>query len=449
MSCDSLYERVASRGLRTIARSSDRRGRFERRVVRSRRARSRPRRRVRAPRVVATPPGGRLLFETLHGPYPQPSPDRRPRAAHRDAMTRVATRATHARATTSTSTSSRTARRDARSRRIATRAGFDLGKLASVLRKKTAMDVERVFNGTSKTRERLSAVNDVLALWRMEDFDDALEELEETLLGADFGPKAATRVTDGVRARVERGECKTGGDVRRALKASIVEVLTKAGDAMKIGLNETAGEPSVVLVVGVNGGGKTTTLGKLSHRFAESGAKVMMVPGDTFRAAAAEQLATWAERTGAMMSDSPPNTKPGAVCYKAVDEACARGDVDVVLADTSGRLHNNSQLMDELVGVKNSISKRLPSAPHEVLLVLDGTTGLNMLNQARVFNEAVGVTGIILTKLDGTSRGGAVVSVVDELGIPVKFVGVGESMQDLQSFDAVGFVDALFPDEEE
>ena len=174
-----------------------------------------------------------------------------------------------------------------------------------------------------------------------------------------------------------------------------------------------------------------------------------MVPGDTFRAAAAEQLATWAERTGAMMSDSPPNTKPGAVCYKAVDEACARGDVDVVLADTSGRLHNNSQLMDELVGVKNSISKRLPSAPHEVLLVLDGTTGLNMLNQARVFNEAVGVTGIILTKLDGTSRGGAVVSVVDELGIPVKFVGVGESMQDLQSFDAVGFVDALFPDEEE
>ena len=231
---------------RRVARSSDYRAvvglartvRTTRRALASRSLR--PRRRVRAPRVVATPPGGRLLFETPHGPYPQSSPDRRPRAAHRDAMTRVATRATPARATTSTSTSSRTARRDARSRRIATRAGFDLGKLASVLRKKTAMDVERVFNGTSKTRERLSAVNDVLALWRMEDFDDALEELEETLLGADFGPKAATRVTDGVRARVERGECKTGGDVRRALKASIVEVLTKAGDAMKIGLNETA-----------------------------------------------------------------------------------------------------------------------------------------------------------------------------------------------------------------
>ena len=341
---------------------------------------------------------------------------------------------------------------DARARpRWATRArasgGFDLSKLASVLRKKTALDIERVFNGTSKTRERLSNVSDVLALWRTSDHEETLEELEETLLGVDFGPAAAARVVDGVRARIEGGECESGEDVRRALKASIVEVLRSAGDSTKIGLNETAGEPSVVLVVGVNGGGKTTTLGKLSHRFAESGAKVMMVPGDTFRAAAAEQLATWAERTGAVMSNSPPNTKPGAVCFKAVDEACARGDIDIVLADTSGRLHNNAQLMDELVGVKKSIAKRMPGAPHEVLLVLDGTTGLNMLNQARVFGEAVGVTGIILTKLDGTARGGAVVSVVDELGIPVKFVGVGEAMQDLQSFDPESFVDALFPEE--
>jgi|TARA_B100001540_G_scaffold181003_1_gene159674 fused signal recognition particle receptor len=311
------------------------------------------------------------------------------------------------------------------------------------------MDIERVFNGTSKTREKLSAVNDVLALWRMDDFEEALEELEETLLGVDFGPEVALAATDGVRARVELGECSSGKEVREALKESIVDILNAAGDSTSIGLNETEGEPSVVLVVGVNGGGKTTTLGKLSHRFAQSGAKVMMVPGDTFRAAAAEQLATWAERTGAVMSDSPPNTKPGAVCFKAVDEACARGDVDVVLADTSGRLHNNSQLMDELVGVKKSITKRLPSAPHEVLLVLDGTTGLNMLNQARVFSKAVGVTGIILTKLDGTARGGAVVSVVNELGIPVKFVGVGEGMDDLQSFEPVSFVDALFPEEDE
>ncbi|OUS47211.1 chloroplast SRP receptor cpFtsY precursor [Ostreococcus tauri] len=333
-------------------------------------------------------------------------------------------------------------------RRERTRArAFDVGKLAKVLRRKTANDLARVFNGAEKTRERLTDVNDILALWRASAHEETLEELEETLLGVDFGPKASARVTDGVRARVERGECETGEDVRRALKASIVDVLRSAGDSTTIGLNEREGEPSVIMVVGVNGGGKTTTLGKLSHRFAESGAKVMMVPGDTFRAAAAEQLATWAERTGAVMSDSPPNTKPGAVCFKAVDEACARGDIDIVLADTSGRLHNNTQLMDELVGVRKSISKRMEGAPHEVLLVLDGTTGLNMLNQARVFGEAVGVTGIILTKLDGTARGGAVVSVVDELGIPVKFIGVGEAMEDLQSFEAESFVDALFPEE--
>lgn len=350
--------------------------------------------------------------------------------------------------TTTTSTRSRANTSARRTTTTRTRAGFDLGKLASVLKKKTEMDIARVFNGTTKTREKLSMVNDVLALWRLEDFEETLEELEETLLGVDFGPSVATRVVDRVRQRVENGECETGDSVRKALKEAIVEVLASAGETTKIGLNENEGEPSVVLVVGVNGGGKTTTLGKLSHRFAESGAKVMMVPGDTFRAAAAEQLATWAERTGAVMSDSPPNTKPGAVCYKAVEEACERGDIDIVLADTSGRLHNNSQLMDELVGVKKAITKRLPSAPHEVLLVLDGTTGLNMLNQARVFGEAVGVTGIILTKLDGTARGGAVVSVVDELGIPVKFVGVGEAMQDLQSFDPVSFVDALFPEEE-
>ena len=206
----------------------------------------------------------------------------------------------------------------------------------------------------------------------------------------------------------------------------------------------------MILVVGVNGGGKTTTVGKLSHRFAsESGAKVMLVPGDTFRAAAAEQLATWAERSAGVMATYKEGTKPGALCYQAVDEACKMGDVDIVLADTSGRLHTNCDLMDELVGVKKSIGKRMEGAPHETLLVLDGTTGLNMLNQAREFNAAVDVTGLILTKLDGTARGGAVVSVVDELGIPVKFVGVGEGMEDLQTFEPASFVDALFPDAEE
>ena len=368
--------------------------------------------------------------------------------------TRATTTTTGASATTTRHRGGGVARPGRRRGPVAVRAsggdgGFSFAKLASVLKKKTQNDIDRVFNGTSKTREKLGMVNDVLALWRLEDFDETLDELEETLLGVDFGPGVAGKVVDVVRARVENGEVKTAAQVREALKASIVDVLTSVGDSQVIGLNDTDGEPSVILVVGVNGGGKTTTLGKLSHRFAESGAKVMMVPGDTFRAAAAEQLATWAERTGAIMSDSPPNTKPSAVCFKAVDEACAMGGIDIVLADTSGRLHNNSALMDELVGVKKAITKRMPSAPHEVLLVLDGTTGLNMLNQARVFGEAVGVTGIILTKLDGTARGGAVVSVVDELKIPVKFVGVGEGMQDLQTFDPKSFVDALFPDADE
>ena len=253
---------------------------------------------------------------------------------------------------------------------------------------------------------------------------------------------------------MENGEIKTGQEVKQGLKNAIVSILEKANGGKSgtapLTFNETDGEPSVVLIVGVNGGGKTTTVGKLSHRFnVESDAKVMLVPGDTFRAAAAEQLATWAERSNGVMATYKEGTKPGALCYQAVDEAVKMGDVDVVLADTSGRLHTNCDLMDELVGVKKSIGKRMEGAPHETLLVLDGTTGLNMLNQAREFHAAVGVGGLILTKLDGTARGGAVVSVVDELGIPVKFVGVGEGMEDLQTFEPRSFVDALFPEEAE
>jgi len=252
--------------------------------------------------------------------------------------------------------------------------------------------------------------------------------------------------------RCEAGEIKTGAEVKAALKKAIVDILVRANDgkegAAPLRLNEGDG-PSVIMVVGVNGGGKTTTVGKLSHRFAEeSGAKVMLVPGDTFRAAAAEQLAAWAERSNGVMAEYKEGMKPGALCYTAVDEAIKMGDIDIVLADTSGRLHTNCDLMDELAGIKKSIGKRMEGSPHEVALVLDGTTGLNMLNQAREFNKMVDVTGIILTKLDGTARGGAVVSVVDEIGVPVKFVGVGEAIGDLQTFDPVSFVDALFPEDE-
>ena len=327
--------------------------------------------------------------------------------------------------------------------------GFSLSKLTSVLKKKTQSDFDRVISGTSKTREKLSYMDEILGLWRLEDLDDTLDDLEETLLSVDFGPKTAGKVLDTIRELVEDGKIKTGEDCKRALKETIVNILVNdGGDPTKMNVSDDEKIPTCVLIIGVNGGGKTTTIGKLSNWYKNAGAKVMMVPGDTFRAAAAEQLQTWADRTGAIMSKSPPNTKPGAVSYKAVDEAIAMGDIDVILADTSGRLHTNLDLMDELVGVKSSIKKREPSMPHEVLLVLDGTTGLNMLNQAREFGQQLGVTGIILTKLDGTARGGAVISVVDEMKIPVKFVGVGETMEDLQVFEPLSFVDALFPEEE-
>jgi len=328
--------------------------------------------------------------------------------------------------------------------------GFSLSKLTSVLRKKTEQDFLRVQNGTKKTREKLSLMDEILGLWRLDDLDDLLDDLEDTLISVDFGPKTAETALNEIRERVSLGKIKTGKDCKRALKEIIVKILIEeGGDPTKMVVSNDEKIPTCVLIIGVNGGGKTTTIGKLSNWYKNAGAKVMMVPGDTFRAAAAEQLQTWADRTGAIMSKSPPNTKPGAVSYKAVDEAIAMGDIDVILADTSGRLHTNLDLMDELVGVKNAIKKREPSMPHEVLLVLDGTTGLNMLNQAREFGKQLGVTGIILTKLDGTARGGAVISVVDDMKIPVKFVGVGESMEDLQVFEPKSFVDALFPDDDE
>ena len=261
---------------------------------------------------------------------------------------------------------------------------------------------------------------------------------------ADFGPRTALKIVDEIREEVRDGKLKTGEDIRSALKASIMHVLRERGGSTDLVLQDDV-KPAVLLVVGVNGGGKTTTIGKIAHKFGQQGASVVLAAGDTFRAAAAEQLEEWARRSGAeIVRAQHENSRPDTVLYQAVDKAVT-GGADVVLCDTSGRLHTNYSLMDELTKCKKSVSKRLPGAPHEVLLVLDGTTGLNMLNQAKEFNESVGLTGIILTKLDGTARGGAVVSVVDELGVPVKFVGVGEGIDDLQPFDPESFVDALFP----
>lgn len=317
-------------------------------------------------------------------------------------------------------------------------------KLGQVLKEKARSDYQRVFKGTEKTRQRLSVVDELLTYWNIDEADDILEELEDALIVADFGPKSAFKLVDSLREEILAGHLKTGDDLKNALRSSIVDILVQRGGDASLHLPETGKQPAVIMVVGVNGGGKTTTIGKLSHRFICSGAKVMLGSGDTFRAAAFEQLCAWGERTGAVMGPYTEGSKPDRVLAATV-QAAAEQDCDIVLCDTSGRLHTNWALMEELAKCERSIGKRQRGAPHEVLLVLDGSTGLNMMNQAREFSETVGVTGIILTKLDGSARGGAVVSVVDELGLPVKFVGVGETVDDLQPFDAVNFVSALFP----
>lgn len=320
--------------------------------------------------------------------------------------------------------------------------GF-FGRLGRVLKEKAKSDVERLFSGFSKTRENLAVVDELLTYWNLADTEQVLEELEEALLVADFGPKTAMKIVENLREDILAGKLKSGSEIKVSLKKTLVTLLTE-----KIGtseLNLGLSRPAVLMIIGVNGGGKTTTLGKLAHQFQKDGMKVLMAAGDTFRAAASEQLEVWAKRTGSdIVISEKDKARPAAVLSEAIRKGVAEG-YDIVLCDTSGRLHTNYNLMEELRGCKRAVSKALSSAPHEVLLVLDGTTGLNMLPQARQFNEVVGVTGFVLTKLDGTARGGCVVSVVDELRIPVKFVGIGEGLEDLQPFDAEAFVNAVFP----
>eukprot|EP00873_Tetraselmis_striata_P039784 jgi/Tetstr1/460048/TSEL_005368.t1 len=318
-------------------------------------------------------------------------------------------------------------------------------KAIRVLKEKAVADADRVFKGTSKTRQRLGVLDELFTFWNLDETDDTLEELEDLLITADFGPKTAFKVVDGIRSRIMDGELKTGDDIRSALKKSIKDILDTRGGDPSLQLGDS--RPSVILIIGVNGSGKTTTVGKLSHKFGEAGLNVLLAAGDTFRAAAVEQLAEWSNRATATVAEFSEGMKPEEVIAAAVTQAVNDNTTDIVICDTSGRLHNNFSLMEELQRCKKAVEDSCEGAPHEVILVLDGTTGLNMTNQAREFTDAAGVTGIILTKLDGTARGGAVVSVVDELGIPVKFVGVGETADDLQPFDSGAFVEGLFPEE--
>jgi fused signal recognition particle receptor len=266
-----------------------------------------------------------------------------------------------------------------------------------------------------------------------------LEELETRLISADVGVAATERILEDLRGRVARRELADVSALIAALRASLVEILRPCAQPLRI---DPAHRPFVILVVGVNGSGKTTSIGKLARRCANEGRSVLLAAGDTFRAAAIEQLKVWAERSGAAFAAQVPGADPGAVVFDALQAARARGS-EVLLADTAGRLHSQSHLMEELKKVKRVLKRVDPSAPHEVLLVLDANQGQNALAQAREFNEAVGVTGLALTKLDGTAKGGIVIAIAQQLKIPIRYIGVGEAPEDFGEFDAEAFTSAL------
>jgi len=288
------------------------------------------------------------------------------------------------------------------------------------------------------------AMMDVAVLARGGVSAGSLEQLEQLLLEADFGVPVTLRLVEEVERKAKRGLVKTQDQFQSALADGIAAALRGGKSNATLTLAPTS--PSVILVVGVNGAGKTTFIGKLSAKLRAEKKRVMVAAGDTFRAGAIDQLRVWAERTGAEFVSAQAGSDPGAVAFDAIDSAVARG-VDVLIVDTAGRLHTSEGLMDELKKVARVITKRLPGAPHETLLVLDGTIGQNAVQQAKIFAGAVPVSGLVVTKLDGTARGGVVVAVHEAIDVPVKFLGVGESASDLVPFDATTFARELLSGE--
>lgn len=280
------------------------------------------------------------------------------------------------------------------------------------------------------------ALMDVAVLARGGVSAGSLESLEQLLLEADFGVPVTLRLVAEVERRAQRGHVKTQEEFHEALAEGIERALE--GGKSDPSLTIATAAPTVILVVGVNGAGKTTFIGKLSERFRHEGKRVMVAAGDTFRAGAIDQIRVWAERTGAEFVAAKPGADPAAVAFDAIDAAVAR-NADVLIVDTAGRLHTSEGLMTELKKVARVVTKRLPGAPHETLLVLDGTIGQNAVQQARMFAQAVPVTGLVVTKLDGTARGGVVVAVHEAIDVPIKFLGIGESAADLVPFDASAF----------
>lgn len=300
---------------------------------------------------------------------------------------------------------------------------------------------QKLSAGLSKTREAVTGQLDRL-LGRAAD-PALLDELEVALISADLGLPVVERIMDQLRTQMRGGNFSSAESVRELLRRSILDILLPAQSAPMHQLVAQGPHPFVILVVGVNGVGKTTTIAKLTQRFRQEGKSPLLVAGDTFRAAAIDQLQVWADRINVDLIRHRPGSDPAAVAYDGMTAAKARGS-EVLLIDTAGRLHTKTNLMEELRKIKRVVAQECPGAPHEVLLVLDATVGQNAIAQAKQFHQAVGVTGIALTKLDGTARGGIVVAIVDTLKIPVRLIGVGEAAEDLQDFDAKAFVDALF-----
>ena len=296
---------------------------------------------------------------------------------------------------------------------------------------------DKIKAGLSKTRDALSSTLGGVFTGFSEIDEDFYEELEECLILADLGVETATKAVDLLRKAVRERHLKTPEEAREALKEILVQMLSVGSAELNLST-----KPAVILVIGVNGVGKTTTIGKIAAQLVAQGKKVLLVAGDTFRAAAADQLEIWAERSGAAIVRQSEGADPAAVVFDGIQSAKAR-QADVILIDTAGRLHNKTNLMNELNKISRIVNRELPDAATEVLLVLDGTTGQNGLIQAKQFKEVAGVTAVALTKLDGTAKGGIVIAVADALQLPVKFVGVGEKAEDLMAFEPGAFVDAL------
>jgi len=299
---------------------------------------------------------------------------------------------------------------------------------------------DRLREGLSKTRAGLTERLDSLILGKRKIDEGLLEEIEEILFTSDLGVTASRELIDIVRAGVERKELDNPEVLKEALKQNIIRFLDVPEPSHTV---PAKGEPMVIMVIGVNGVGKTTSIAKAAYLYREQGKRVMLVAADTFRAAAVEQLLIWGERAGAEVIRQGHGADPSAVVFDAINASVARG-VDVVLIDTAGRLHTKVNLMDELEKIHRVAGRRLPGAPHQVWLVLDATTGQNAISQAETFHKSLGVTGIILTKLDGTAKGGIVVGISRQLGIPVNYIGIGEKIDDLRPFDAKNFVEAIF-----